>query len=50
KRGHLFFNTGQNKAISYFIKIELRRLHRRFGHPCIERLYKMLTTARHEFD
>jgi hypothetical protein len=36
--------------MSFFTKIELRRLHRRFGYPCTERFYTMLTKARHKAD
>ena len=28
--------------LSYFTTTELKRLHRRFGHPSVDRLYKLL--------
>ena len=34
-------------AYSYLTDGELRRLHRRFGHPSVARLYKLLKTAGH---
>ena len=29
-------------VLSYFIITELKRLYRRFGHPSVDRLYKLL--------
>lgn len=34
----------------YLTDVELRRLHRRFGHPSVERLQKLLYRAGHEVD
>jgi hypothetical protein len=34
----------------YLTDVELRRLHRRFGHPSVERLQKLLYRAGHESD
>jgi hypothetical protein len=34
--------------MSFFTESELRRLHRRFGHPRTERLYRLLTNAGHD--
>lgn len=45
KWGHPFFNVSKEETVSFFTETELRRLHRRFGYPCIERLHKMLTSA-----
>jgi hypothetical protein len=47
KWGHPFFNVRKQEVASFFTETELRRLHRRFGHPRTERLYKMLTEAGH---
>ena len=49
KWGHPWFHfspyeTGQ----SMFTETELRRLHRRFGHPETDRLHKLLTKAGHD--
>lgn len=35
---------------SHLSEVELRRLHRRFGHPAVDRLYKLLDRAGHEID
>jgi hypothetical protein len=48
KWGHPFFNVSREEAATFFTETELRRLHRRFGHPRTERLYKMLNNAGHE--
>jgi hypothetical protein len=51
KWGHPFFNVRRHeKATSFFTETELRRLHRRFGHPRTERLHRLLTTAGHDTD
>jgi hypothetical protein len=34
----------------YLTEVELRRLHRRFGHPSVERLQKLLDRAGHDID
>jgi hypothetical protein len=48
KWGHPFFNVARDEAVSYFTEAELRRLHRRFGHPRTERLHRMLQEAGHD--
>jgi hypothetical protein len=45
KWGHPFFNARETNV--FFTESELRQLHRRFGHPRTERLYKLLTEAGH---
>jgi hypothetical protein len=50
KWGHPFFNISTAEAASFFTETELRRLHRRFGHPRTERLHTMLTAAGHDVD
>ena len=51
KWGHPFFNVGKDEAsYAYFTETELRRLHRRFGHPRTDRLHRMLTQAGHDVD
>jgi hypothetical protein len=50
KWGHPFFNVSMQEAVSFFTEIELRRLHRRFGHPRTERLHIMLKAAGYEVD
>ena len=47
KWGHPFFNISISEAGAYFIEPELRRLHRLFGYPRTERLYKLLKNAGH---
>jgi hypothetical protein len=48
KWGYPFFNISCTKAATFFIKTQLRRLHRRFGHPCMEQLYQLLKNAGHD--
>lgn len=50
KWGHPFFNVSANEATLFFTEVELRRLHRRFGHPRTDRLHTMLKAAGHEID
>jgi len=50
KWGHPFFNIRKEETMSFFTEQELRRLHRRFGHPRTERLYNMLKNAGHDVD
>lgn len=47
--GHPWLQLTQEKALaySYLTDGELRRLHRRFGHPSVTRLYKVLKAAGH---
>ncbi|EAQ91892.1 hypothetical protein CHGG_00127 [Chaetomium globosum CBS 148.51] len=49
KWGHPWLQLTQEEALvcSYLTDGELRRLHRRFGHPSVARLYKLLKTAGH---
>lgn len=50
KWGHPFFNVSLREAASFFTETELRRLHRRFGHPRTERLHTMLKEAGHDIN
>ena len=45
--GHPFIIWGK-PAISYLTEPELRQLHRRFGHPTVERLSRLLQQTGHE--
>jgi hypothetical protein len=36
-------------AYCYLIELELRQLHRRFGHPLVQRLANLLSYLGHEF-
>jgi hypothetical protein len=47
KWGHPFFNTSRAEAGVYLTEPQLRRLHRRFGHPRTERLYRLLKNTGH---
>lgn len=42
-----FFNTGQADTGIFLTELELKRLHKRFGSPRTERLYKLLKNAGH---
>jgi len=44
------FNSEDNLLESQLTKTELRQLHRRFGHPSIERLATLLSKSDHRFD
>lgn len=48
KWGHAFFNTSRTEAGVFLTEPQLRRLHRRFGHPRTDRLYKLLRNAGHD--
>lgn len=51
KFGHGWFHTNvASDASSHFTEGELRRLHRRFGHPSVGKLEALLTQAGHEVD
>lgn len=50
KWGHPFFNLSKDEVSLFFNENEMRRLHRRFGHPRTERLYTLLRTAGHDVD
>ena len=46
KWGHPFFMLDrESSVICHLTETELRRLHRRFGHPAAERMYKTLSRA-----
>jgi hypothetical protein len=48
KWGHPWFHLRKKEHERVFLtEVELRRLHRRFGHPATERLYKLLQRAGH---
>ena len=51
KWGHpwFFLNKGET-ATAFLNEAEMRRLHRRFGHPSVDRLHKLLTKAGHEVE
>lgn len=49
KWGHLWFFLPKNEnALLFLTEVELRRLHRRFGHPAAHRLHKLLKNAGHD--
>ncbi|KAI0994393.1 hypothetical protein K3495_g13789 [Podosphaera aphanis] len=49
KWGHPWFFLSRKEAAGMFLtETELRRLHRRFGHPATDRLHTLLTRAGHE--
>ncbi|KDN60924.1 putative conserved hypothetical protein, partial [Colletotrichum sublineola] len=48
KWGHPFFNLSHTEAGTFFTEPQLRRLHRRFGHPRTDRLHHLLKKAGHE--
>lgn len=52
KWGHAWLPVKNEKIIAngFLTETELRRLHRRFGHPSVNRLHKVLTAAGHETD
>jgi hypothetical protein len=45
-----FISESFNYATSYLTATELQRLHRRFGHPSVARLQKVLERAGHDAD
>jgi hypothetical protein len=47
-QSHLTTSFDENPC--YLTDTELRRLHRRFGHPSVERFHKVLDRAGHEID
>lgn len=48
KWGHPWFHLNKReRATAFLTEIELRRLHRRFGHPAVMRLVKLLKDAGH---
>ncbi|KAK6224925.1 hypothetical protein QIS74_03252 [Colletotrichum tabaci] len=47
KWGHPFFNLSRTEASMFFTEGQLRRLHRRFGHPRTDRLHQLLKNAGH---
>ena len=53
KWGHpwmLLHHPEQSVAWSHLTESELRRLHRRFGHPSVRRLFKVLQRAGHDVE
>jgi hypothetical protein len=51
KWGHPWFHLNRMENATLFMsEAELRRLHRRFGHPAVNRLHQLLTKANHEVD
>jgi hypothetical protein len=48
KWGHPWFHLGKAANAVFLTEVELRRLHRRFGHPTVDRLTRMLRKAGHE--
>ncbi|EDU46201.1 conserved hypothetical protein [Pyrenophora tritici-repentis Pt-1C-BFP] len=49
KWGHPWFHLSKAERARVFLtETELRRLHRRFGHPAVERLIRLLKRAGHE--
>ena len=50
KWGHPWFFVSKREAGAFFTEKELRRLHRRFGHPSVDRLSRLLRNAGHEVD
>ena len=49
KWGHPWFHLSKaERARVFFTETELRRLHRRFGHPAVERLIRLLKQAGHD--
>ena len=47
---HLFINEDNSHSESQLTTSELRRLHRRFGHPSAARLCTLLSKSGHSFD
>lgn len=49
KWGHAWFHLRRTENACLFLtEVELKRLHRRFGHPAADRLYKLLTKTGHD--
>ena len=51
KWGHpsmLLGNIEQSMADCHLTEVELKQLHRRFGHPSVQKLYKLLERAGHD--
>ncbi|KAJ5576300.1 hypothetical protein N7535_003226 [Penicillium sp. DV-2018c] len=50
--GHAWLPPRNETLLSngFLTEVELRRLHRRFGHPSVARLHKVLTAAGHNTD
>jgi hypothetical protein len=47
KWGHPWFYVSKLESAAFLTNVELRKLHRRFGHPATDRLCKMLERAGH---
>jgi len=52
KWGHAWLHLKNEKILGngFLTEMELKRLHRRFGHPSVARLHKVLAAAGHESD
>ncbi|EED22562.1 conserved hypothetical protein [Talaromyces stipitatus ATCC 10500] len=49
KWGHpWFFLDNNHTPVTFLTEVEMRRLHRRFGHPSVDRLHKLLEQAGHD--
>jgi hypothetical protein len=48
KWGYSWFFTSKLESAVYFTDVELKRLHRQFGHPATDRFCKLLERAGHE--
>ena len=47
---YVFINESFIQHLCFFTEIEIRRLHRRFGHFSVQRLYQILDRAGHEMN
>lgn len=50
KWGHPWFFVAKREAGAFLTETEPRRLHRRFGHPAVDRLNRLLKDAGHDPD
>jgi hypothetical protein len=49
KRGHPWFFLDEKQApVTFLTEIKIRRLHRRFSHPAVDHLHKLLKQAGHD--
>lgn len=49
KRGHPWFFLDEKQApVTFLTEIEIRQLHRRFSHPAVDRLHRLLKQAGHD--
>ena len=49
KWGHPWFHL-EDVSVSFLTETELRRIHTRFGHPSVTKLYNLLDKAGHDID